>query len=168
MTAAVRRATVTDARPMVDVLLAAWRATYGPMLPPEVWEGMDPAAMADRFAPRLAAGDPRALVADVDGAVRAYSLFGACRDEDQAGADEIYAIYAHPDNWSTGLGRALMAATLDELGRPVTLWVLEANNRARRFYEIAGFRPDGSCKPADMPGGVQLPEVRYRLDEDHG
>jgi hypothetical protein len=60
-----------------------------------------------------------------------------------------------------------MAATLDELGRPVTLWVLEANDRARRFYEIAGFLPDGSRKPADLPGGVRLPELRYRLDKDH-
>jgi GNAT superfamily N-acetyltransferase len=153
---------------MVDVRLASWRAVYGPMLPVDVWDGMDPAAMAERFAPRLAAGDPQALVAEVDGAVRAYSLFGASRDEDQSGGEEIYAIYAHPDNWSTGLGRALMATTLGELDRPVTLWVLEANSRARRFYEIAGFRPDGSRKPADMPGGVQLPEIRYRLDQDHG
>lgn len=163
----VRPAAASDARPMVDVRLASWRAAYGPLLPPRVWNTMDPAAMADRFAPRLAASDPRALVAEIDGAVRAYSLFGPSRDDDQDGTDEVYAIYAHPDNWSTGLGRALMAATLDELGRPVTLWVLEANDRARRFYEIAGFLPDGSRKPADMPGGVRLPEMRYRLDKDH-
>ena len=167
MTTVVRPAVVADARPMVDVRLASWRAVYGPLLPRDVWDTMDPAAMADRSARRLAAGDPRALVAEVDGTVRAYSLFGPSRDDDQHGADEIYAIYAHPRNWSTGLGRLLMTATIHELGRPVTLWVLEANDRARRFYEIAGFLPDGSHKPADMPGGVQLPEMRYRLDEDH-
>ncbi len=27
-------------------------------------------------------------------------------------ADQIYALYAHPTQWSRGLGRALMAATL--------------------------------------------------------
>jgi GNAT superfamily N-acetyltransferase len=153
---------------MVDVRLASWRAAYGPLLPADVWDDMDPVGMTERFAPRLAAGDPRALVAEVDEAVRGYSLFGPSRDADLAGSDEIYAIYAHPDNWSSGLGRALMAATLHQVRRPVTLWVLEANARARRFYEIAGFRADGADQAADMPGGVRLPELRYRLDEGHG
>jgi hypothetical protein len=40
--------------------------------------------------------------------------------------------------------------------------VLEANARARRFYEIAGFRADGSVKDADLYGAT-LPEVRYIL-----
>jgi GNAT superfamily N-acetyltransferase len=164
----IRPATGGDARAMVDVRLASWRATYGPLLPAGVWDGMDPGGMAERWAPRLASGVPRALVAEVDGAVvRAYALFGPSRDEDLPHADEIYAIYAHPDSFSTGLGRALMAASLAQLRRPVTLWVLEQNPRARRFYEIAGFRPDGARKPAEMPGGVELPELRYRLGEDH-
>lgn len=150
---------------MVDVRIASWRAAYGPLLPDTVWDEMNPVAMAERFAPRLAAGEPRGFVAEADGALRGYSLFGPSRDADLNGTDEIYAVYAHPDNWSTGMGRALMVATLDQVRRPVTLWVLEANSRARRFYEIAGFRPDGAAQQADMPGGVRLPEVRYRLDE---
>ena len=56
-----------------------------------------------------------------------------------------------------------MGATLDALRtRPVTLWVLEANERARRFDPRVGFVWDGSRKPADLSGGVQLPELRYR------
>jgi GNAT superfamily N-acetyltransferase len=61
-----------------------------------------------------------------------------------------------------GLGCALMAATLPRLRRPVALWVLCDNARARRFYEIAGFRADGSVQDADLYGAT-LPEVRYRL-----
>lgn len=152
---------------MVDVRLASWRAAYGPLLPADVWDDMDPVAMAERFAPRLAAGEPRALVAEVDAGIRGYALFGPSRDDDLSGTDEIYAIYAHPNSWSTGVGRALMAATLEQVRRPVTLWVLEVNARARRFYEIAGFRADGAEQQADMPGGVQLPELRYRLDAVH-
>ena len=76
----------------------------------------------------------------------------------------MYAIYAHPEHWSTGLGRALLPAAVAALGGPpAVLWVLEANDRARRFYERAGWRPDGARKQADMLGGVQLPEIRYRL-----
>jgi len=44
------------------------------------------------------------------------------------------------------------------------LWVLESNRRARRFYEIAGWIPDGDAKTENRPDGIQLREVRYRID----
>jgi GNAT superfamily N-acetyltransferase len=161
----VRSATVDDAGAIVDVRMASWRATYGPYLPELVWDEVDPAAVAERFAARLAGGTMQALVAAVDGTVRAYVLYGPCRDDDLSNAGEIVAIYAQPEYWSTGLGRVLLPAAVKALNvRPVVLWVLENNARARRFYEIAGFRADGASKPADLLGGVQLPEVRYRLD----
>jgi GNAT superfamily N-acetyltransferase len=165
VTTPVRTAGVDDARAIVDVRIASWRATYGPHLPVEVWDDLDPADMADRLAARLADAVLNALVAEVDGTVRAYAIYGPCRDEDLTTAGEVQAIYAHPDHWSTGLGRALLPAAVDALDvRPVVLWVLENNARARRFYELAGFRPDGAGKLADLLGGVQLPEIRYRLD----
>jgi RimJ/RimL family protein N-acetyltransferase len=39
--------------------------------------------------------------------------------------------------------------------------VLEANPRARRFYERAGWRPDGARKHYER-WGVTAPEIRYR------
>jgi len=53
---------------------------------------------------------------------------------------------------------ALRRAGFDE----AVLWVLETNVRARRFYEIAGWKPDGQTK-ADERGTVTLHEVRYRF-----
>jgi hypothetical protein len=44
----------------------------------------------------------------------------------------------------------------------VTLWVLEANRRARSFYESFGFTPDGDMKDDDQWFAVR--EVRYRLE----
>ncbi|MEU2868537.1 hypothetical protein ABZ769_04940 [Streptomyces olivoreticuli] len=35
------------------------------------------------------------------------------------------------------------------------------NPRARRFYELAGYAPDGAV-PYDDYDGVPVPEVRYR------
>jgi RimJ/RimL family protein N-acetyltransferase len=43
--------------------------------------------------------------------------------------------------------------------RRVTLWVLEGNARARRFYEAAGLVPDGARQLLEM--GTPVPEVRY-------
>ena len=40
------------------------------------------------------------------------------------------------------------------------LWVLKGNDRARRFYQRAGFTADGAEEPFDVDG-VAVPEVRY-------
>ena len=93
-------------------------------------------------------------------------------------AAELYALYVLPAWWSTGTGRALMDRVLAKVSvagyRCITLWVLEDNARARRFYERAGFAPDGAGHVLDALGGIT--EVRYRRnlgvtkgkDHDHG
>lgn len=85
----------------------------------------------------------------------------------QAGlVGELYAIYVTPDWWSAGAGRALMEAALTALdadGFPrVVLWVLADNARARRFYERAGFAPDGATNVLAALGDIL--EVRYARD----
>ena len=77
---------------------------------------------------------------------------------------ELYALYVRPAWWSTGTGRALMEKVLARSAaagyRSITLWVLRDNQRARRFYERAGFAPDGATNVLTGLGGVH--EVRYR------
>ena len=77
---------------------------------------------------------------------------------------ELYALYVHPAWWSTGTGRALIDQVLAKVRAAgygcITLWVLEANARARRFYQRAGFIPDGARHVLDDLGGVT--EIRYR------
>ena len=81
---------------------------------------------------------------------------------------EIAAIYALPEasGAAASAGR-LLAYGLGELRRrglsPVLLWVLVANERARRFYERAGFHADGAGRGFEV-GGATLPEMRYRHD----
>lgn len=165
MSPAVRTALATDAAAIAAVRIASWRATYGEHLPAHVWDDDDVESVTVRFAASIGDGRLLALVAsDEAGVVCGYALYGPARDDDlPPGTGEVYAIYVRPDSWSTGAGRALLADACRELGGgPVALWVLEANARARRFYEIAGFTTDGAIKPADLPGGVRLPEVRYR------
>ncbi len=79
---------------------------------------------------------------------------------------ELYALYVSPDWWSTGTGRALMSRVLVSLEaesyQRAILWVLADNTRARRFYERAGFAPDGGINVLTGLGGVL--EVRYTRD----
>jgi GNAT superfamily N-acetyltransferase len=77
---------------------------------------------------------------------------------------ELYALYVRPAWWSTGTGRALMERVLARTSGAgylsITLWVLRDNRRARRFYERAGFAPDGTTNVLHRLGDVT--ELRYR------
>lgn len=78
---------------------------------------------------------------------------------------ELFAIYLQPDVVERGVGKALMAKAEqflhDEPYIEATLWVLDTNERARRFYESLGWQPDGATQ--DEPGlGYTMHEVRYR------
>lgn len=72
--------------------------------------------------------------------------------------------------WGTGRGRALLAAAEERLRGDgfdeAVLWVLAGNDRARRFYEAAGWAHDGSVRVDEVgppgPGRIAVDEARYR------
>jgi GNAT superfamily N-acetyltransferase len=79
---------------------------------------------------------------------------------------ELYTLYVAQAHWSTGVGRGLTDAALDGLRaagyRRVVLWTLTENARARRFYDKAGFAPDGATNTLADLGNVE--ELRYARD----
>jgi GNAT superfamily N-acetyltransferase len=85
-------------------------------------------------------------------------------DREDHGPAELYAIYVVPRQWSTGAGRALLGGVLalaaSDGYTDISLWVLEANARARYFYEQAGFAPTGEAAVLARLDGVM--QVRYR------
>jgi GNAT superfamily N-acetyltransferase len=92
------------------------------------------------------------------------SAFGADRDlPSDANRGELWVLYVAPSHWGHGYGYALLRDAEEALAttgrRDLTLWVLEGNDRARRFYERAGWRGDDGMKPFGDSG---LYEVRYR------
>ncbi len=164
MTAAVRLAKPVDAAAVEQVRFAAWQAAYGRLVPPEYFEQFDHAAAVTRWRDSIANGTRHAHVAELDGEIVGFCSYGPCRDDDLPAAGEIYAIYVRPEHWSTGIGRALLPAAIDALQRkPIVLWVLRENSRARGFYELFGLLPDGASRDTTLLGDAPLPEVRYRL-----
>ncbi|MFD3720722.1 GNAT family N-acetyltransferase [Streptomyces sp. NPDC058674] len=146
--------------------LAGWRYAYAGLMPQAHLDAMDAREDAARQRARFAdaASASTDLVAeDADGAVVGWACFGCGpATEHTDGAGELYALYARPDLIGTGIGRALMAEVLRRTGSwpALRLWVVEGNARARRFYERAGFTPDGAVSSSDVDG-VPVPEVRY-------
>ena len=97
-----------------------------------------------------------------------FSETGPPRDKDVVpGTAELFMIYLAEEAAGKGVGRALFAHAVDDLRarefERAVLWVLDTNARARRFYEAAGWRPDGVTK-TETRGNAELREVRYAID----
>jgi GNAT superfamily N-acetyltransferase len=86
-------------------------------------------------------------------------------DEDPGRVGHIHRLFVGPARQRSGIGRSLLSASTDRLresGRSVaTLWALEADERARSFYERVGWKPDGNRK--SEPISDLVTDVRYRL-----
>lgn len=102
-------------------------------------------------------------MAETEAGIVGFAGFGP--SQETPAVAEIGTLYAMPEAWGTGIGKQLMLATLTALGQAdytqATLWVLEDNERARRFYEAAGWHADGTAVQ-DTTGGASLNKLRYR------
>ncbi len=173
----IRSGSVADAAQVAAVQREAWLAAYEGIISREIIDRVtapdNGARVRQTFRTRpwqrmiVAVAEPGVVgyaffgpEVDVQGAAWPYPLSQA---GEQGRTAELYALYLHPAWWSTGTGRALMDRILTwacGAGYPgITLWVLQDNARARRFYERAGFSPDGAIHVLDGLGGVR--EVRY-------
>jgi ribosomal protein S18 acetylase RimI-like enzyme len=178
----IRPARPEDAAAVADVWAQTWQAAYAGLMPAdflsEVTSPPSVARRADRLARELT--DERCRqglivteTADLPGII-GYARFGPERDTDgparplavpaaDGGKGELYAIYVRPELWSSGAGRSLLAEVIERMSAlgyaTLSLWVLEANARARRFYERAGFLATGEAKSEDR--FARAAEVRY-------
>ncbi|MFE2162735.1 GNAT family N-acetyltransferase [Streptomyces lydicus] len=169
--------TETDVAGVSAVRVRGWQAAYRGLMPQAYLDAMSVTADAERRRSWFARRPPEVadLVAEAAGEVVGWASVGPARDPDIApGAEELpaprptagelFALYVTPQLIGTGVGRALMAAGTDRARakgfRALYLWVVRGNTRARRFYERAGFVPDGAEEAYEV-GGRSVPEVRY-------
>jgi len=164
----VRPVAAADVDAAARLHVAVWQAAYRGLLPDAFLDAISVERRVTLWRQLVERQASPALVAEQDGRIVGFVLGGRSRDDDaQVGVTaEIMAIYVAPECWNSGAGAQLMQAALAVLRnqgfREVTLWVLRGNARARRFYELAGFEPDGGEK-VDTQGDVPFDEVRYRL-----
>jgi GNAT superfamily N-acetyltransferase len=166
----VRDADPEDVEQIATIHVRSWQAAYRGLLPQEYLDRLDPADRLPRWRHRVADTDRTAagvLVAVTDGQICGAAWFGPARDTDADSAQvgELIGIYLLADAWGKGVGRSLMITVLERLAAAgysqATLWVLESNVRARRFYAQAGWSEDGAVKQDDRLGFPMI-EVRYR------
>jgi ribosomal protein S18 acetylase RimI-like enzyme len=114
--------------------------------------------------------DPRSGIFVVEGprGIVGFVMFSPSRDDD-SGDDtgEIPMIYVDPEVFGKGVGRSLLSHATDALRAAgflrATLWVMEGNRDARRFYEGLGWSWDGTVR-SPRYGAEEVDVVRYRRE----
>jgi GNAT superfamily N-acetyltransferase len=166
----IRQAELADGKAIAAIHVRSWQAAYQGLIPQHYLDGLNPSQRQPVWKRLLAETSwPRKgiLVAEVDGSVAGFAGLGPTRDQDEDPATiaEITAIYLAPGVWGAGIGSRLMTTALETFAQAgyeqATLWVLDTNVRARRFYETKGWHSDGSVKQ-DEARGFAVTEIRYR------
>jgi GNAT superfamily N-acetyltransferase len=141
----IREARRDEAEALAELQRDASVAAFAHIFPSELYPFPLDAVRA-RWAEAVENPRLTVLVAEVDGA--SDGLAG-CRTE------WLDGLYVRPEHWGRGLGRKLHDEVLDRLranGSPrCHLWVLEDNERARRFYEGLGWRENGDTRVVPYP-----------------
>jgi GNAT superfamily N-acetyltransferase len=152
----VRPGREEDAEGLVRAYEAAWDAALAPIAGKSLGDLAPFDAQVERARASLAAppDDAAAWVAERDGEIIGMAT---------AGEAELRALYVVPSAWGSGVAQDLMRTALDWLRvravEEAVLWVGEANDRARRFYEREGWSADGETRVSAL--GPR--ELRYRL-----
>lgn len=162
----VRAAVPADAYEVACLHVRSWRSAYRGLVAQHYLDALTPEVLVGRYTfGRMGLRMPHTLVAIDGSAIRGFATTGLCRDAELPNSGELMALYVDPPYVGAGVGNSLMLAArkrLRALGvTDAVLWVLDANTRARHFYERDGWRPDGACR-TELFGGVEAHQVRYR------
>ncbi len=165
----LRVAVEADRDAIAELHVRCWQEAYAGQLPLAYLDSLAAEQRTARWATILAStGWPSTGTFVLEDGAGLVGFAHVCpsRDSDATGrTGEITAIYVRSHAWGQGSGRTLMTAALSTLADAsfddAILWVLETNDRARRFYEVGGWLPDGAER-LEAIGGAEVNELRYR------
>ncbi|MFE0849109.1 GNAT family N-acetyltransferase [Streptomyces rochei] len=165
----VREMVEADIEAVSTIRVRGWQAAYAGVVPQTYLDAMTVEGDAGQRRQWFSqpGRESQDLVALGDRGPVGWICFGPYRGEmpglERAG--EIYALYISPDLIGQGIGRLLLGETHAQMKgqgfETSALWVLSDNQRARRFYERAGYQADGVTQD-DVYDGITLTELRYQ------
>ena len=161
----IRPATAADAAAIARLHAESWRLTYRGILPDAYLDGPIAEERLGLWTARLAlpaAQRPFVLVAE---SAELAGFVCVLRNADAGWGLCLDNLHVLPRFRSKGLGRRLFAeavrwAVATAPGKPLHLWVFEANRDAARFYERLGGEAVETCIK-EAVAGMPARSVRY-------
>jgi ribosomal protein S18 acetylase RimI-like enzyme len=163
----VRPATLRDARTIAEIHVSTWQAAYAGLVPDDHLSAQSVEKREALWRDAIKFSEPQVVVALDGNAVVGFAGFDRSRDpKTKSTTGEIWAMYVAPDYWGEGAGLALWDACreglLEEGCTEVTLWVLLRNDRALRFYDLAGFKREMNTAKTVPMGSGKVEEIRLK------
>ncbi|MBV8469657.1 MAG: GNAT family N-acetyltransferase [Burkholderiaceae bacterium] len=161
----VRPATLRDAKAIAEIHVAASQDAYKGLLSDATLDGFSVQKRQAFWREAIDLCEPQVMVAHIDNVMMGFVGFDRSRDKGTpSSTGEIWAMYAAPQHWDKGVGLALWDAARDGLQEEgctkVTLWTYLRNERALRFFELAGFKRELNSTKTTEVGGQRLEELR--------
>jgi GNAT superfamily N-acetyltransferase len=159
--AQIRPAGPADLDAVVRCQDACWREAYTGLMPGDYLDDREHTGRAFvRWQTRLAGGRQVHLAVVDTGEVVGVASTGPSRDPVPEPPLELKSLYVRAQYHGTGLASRLLDAAIGDA--PASLWVYEANARARAFYAKHGFGPDDARIVDDDTGLWMVRLVRTR------
>ena len=160
-----RMARDSDVERLATLHADSWRRTYRGMMADEFLDGDVVANRLEVWRERLSAPRDRQFVLLAEQGSMLAGFVCVYADEDEKWGSCIDNLHVSDMTLRQGVGRELMLHAAEWLCETsahsgVYLWVMEANARARLFYERLGAFDAGTSNKQD-PGGGYAPNNRY-------
>jgi ribosomal protein S18 acetylase RimI-like enzyme len=166
----VRPAEIEDAEQVAAVHAQSSHAAYEHVAP-EQHAQLAPEKRRAFWRDAIEYSEPQVQIAFAGD--RAIGFVGYDRSRDPKSkptTGEIWALYVLSTHWDQAAGLALWDAAreglIEEGCTEVTLWVPLCNDRALRFFELAGFKRELNTARTAPIGGVKLEEIRLKRKLD--
>lgn len=167
----LRDAHAADLPAVAALHVACWRAAYRGILSDAILGAASVEQRLRLWRDWCTVPQTRLRVAEREGRLLGFCRLGPARDVDQPPPRfaEVTHLYVAPDAVGGGVGHRLFSEALAwaraESFAGLLLWVLDANERARRFYASHGLHCDGARHDEPDWLGPGVFEVRYRFSE---
>ena len=146
-----------------EIYEKSWKYAYRDIIPSDYLDSIP----SGHWASSITKDGMHRLVMTENNRIIGTASFCKSRWEQYKDCGEIVSIYFLPEYIGKGYGQYLLNACVDELRKlgfhSIILWVLEENERARRFYEKNGFVCTENVLE-DNIGGKALREIMYELN----
>lgn len=163
----IRPAASRDAGVIATIHVQTWREAYEGLLPQADLDKLSVKDRQKKWAEAIQFNDPQVQVAMDDDRMVGFVAYDRSRDpKSRPTTGEIWAIYVLPGDWDLGVGLALWDAArealVDEGCTDVTLWVMLHNERALRFFDLAGFKRELTTARTTPLGSARVEEIRLK------
>lgn len=163
----IRPPKLEEAQVLAEIHVRSWQQTYQGQVPDSYLENLDSDVERRKqvwLHLMTKQQDAGLFVAEVDSKPVGFAMAGPGGESSTEG--ELFSIYLLSECWEKGIGYALHEHAISHLRhlgfKEAVLWVLDTNDRTRRWYERQGWKPDGTEKKEHREG-FTLNELRYRL-----